>query len=202
VFSNVVSLISCKRSSLVVLRRQEGRSIPGGLDSIDHEDELLAHKNTGYCHNDRDSPFEAAVQKEVNSRHEDPNHPRDRDQERKDVAFSSPLTSLTSHKVLRNVHISELVSVEFEPGHTMDNAVDDSTCADYEGHHGDGKPDVGLEQDDSDVFEGGNQDQYDHQTLVHVVDYCLCIVDLVRSDEPSVFFLIEFFGFQSLLLLE
>ena len=105
----------------------------------------------------------------------------------------------------------------------MDDAVHDSTCADNEGHHGDGKPDVGLEEDDSDVFEGGDQDQHDHQeedvlledhgegehqlhrhvqTLVHVVNYCLSIVHLVRSDKPSVFFLIEFFSFQSLLFLE
>lgn len=135
-----------------MLGRQESRSIPGRLDSIDDQDELLAHENEDDRHNDRHSPLKTAIQEAVNSSHEDPDHACDWNQERKDITFSSPLPSLTPHEVFRYVHISELVSVEFEPRYSMDDTVDNSSSADNEGHHGDGKPDVGLEEDDSDVF--------------------------------------------------
>ena len=60
-----------------MLGRQESRSIPGRLDSIDDQDELLAHENEDYSHNDSHSPLKAAIQEAVNPSHEDPDHARD-----------------------------------------------------------------------------------------------------------------------------
>lgn len=46
-----------------------------------------------------------------------------------DVAFPSVLASLSPHEVFADVHLSELILVKTEDGHSMQGAIDKSTCA-------------------------------------------------------------------------
>lgn len=203
-------------------RGHEGRPVPRRLYPVNKED--CVHQEE-HCHDGTEDGYslvETLLKQLVHLRQEKQNQPSDSNEEGVNVSFSGPLASLAPHEVLGNIDVSVLVSVELEPGDTVNDGVDDTACANDEGHHGNEEPDLGFKQNDPDILEHRQQNDQDNeegdvlnqdgaegedqlhvrvQALVEEFQDGLGLANLIGPHQPLVLFLEELLSFQAFLLL-
>lgn len=130
-------------------------------------------------------------------------------QEADNVAFAGVLSALALHEVLANYDRAELVAFEAEPRHVVEDREDDTASANDEHSDGDTEPDPLVHEDRVNSLDEVHQEREDDSSddvlrhnrgegvldldvgtkmIVDEVDLLLCVIDLIASDVPLLFF--------------